>query len=93
MEQQSVTHSTFVIERHYPKPPDRVFASFADPARKRRWFAERENHNIEEFEMDFRVGGSERARYVFKEGTPFPGAHKRRNLSGHRLQSTYCDGL
>ena len=23
--------------------------------------------------MDFRVGGSERARYRFKEGTPFPG--------------------
>jgi len=73
MEEQSVTHSTFVIERSYPKSPERVFAAFADPAQKRRWFAEGHHHEIEEFEMDFRVGGAERVRYRFKEGTPFPG--------------------
>jgi uncharacterized protein YndB with AHSA1/START domain len=75
MEQQSVTHSTFVIERSYPSPAERVFAAFADPAKKRRWFAEEdEGHAIEVFEMDFRVGGNERARFRFKAGTPFPGA-------------------
>jgi uncharacterized protein YndB with AHSA1/START domain len=73
MEEQSVIHSTFVIERSYPKPPECVFAAFADPAKKRRWFVEGKNHDVEEFEMDFRVGGIERARYRFKEGTPFPG--------------------
>jgi uncharacterized protein YndB with AHSA1/START domain len=73
MEQQSVVHSTFVIERSYPKQPERVFAAFADVAKKRRWFAERESHDVEEFEMDFRVGGDERSRYRLKEGTPFPG--------------------
>jgi len=73
MQEQSVIHSTFVIERSYPKPAERVFSAFADAAKKRRWFAEGENHDVEEFEMDFRVGGAERIRYRFKEGTPFPG--------------------
>jgi uncharacterized protein YndB with AHSA1/START domain len=73
MDEQSVIHSTFVIERSYPKPPQIVFSAFSDAARKRRWFAEGEGHEVEEFEMDFRVGGTERARYRFKEGTPLKG--------------------
>lgn len=74
MEERSVIHNTFVIERHYPTTPERVFAAFADPAKKRRWFAgESEGHDVLEFEMDFRAGGKERARFRFKENTPFPG--------------------
>ena len=73
MQEPSVIHSTFVIERSYPKPPELVFSAFANPATKRRWFAEGHSHEVEAFEMDFRIGGAERARYRFKEGTPFEG--------------------
>ena len=70
----SVIHGTFVIERSLSAAPDRVFAALADPAKKRRWFAEEdEGQTVEAFEMDFRVGGSERARFRFKAGSPFPG--------------------
>jgi uncharacterized protein YndB with AHSA1/START domain len=68
MQERSVTHSTFVIERNYPNAPEKVFAAFADPVQKRRWFAEGEESELEAFEMDFRVGGSERARFHTKNG-------------------------
>jgi uncharacterized protein YndB with AHSA1/START domain len=69
----AVTHGTFVIERNYPSTPERVFAALADPKKKRRWYAVGESSEVEEFEMDFRVGGNERTQRRFKEGTPFPG--------------------
>jgi uncharacterized protein YndB with AHSA1/START domain len=71
--ERSVIHSTFTIQRNYPVKPERVFAAFADPAKKRRWFGEGEGRDLEAHEMDFRVGGSERICYRMKEGTPFPG--------------------
>jgi uncharacterized protein YndB with AHSA1/START domain len=73
MEEQCVIHNTFVIERSYPTLLERVFSFFAEPAKNRRWFGEGESHEVEEFEMDFRVGGSQRVRYRFKKGTPFEG--------------------
>src|SRR5262245_48930087 len=72
--ERTVTHSTFTIRRHYAARPERVFAAFADPAKKRAWFAGGERRDVEAFEMDFRVGGTERSAYRMKEGTPFPGA-------------------
>src|SRR3981189_2185792 len=56
--ERSVTHATFVIERTYPTPPARVFAAFADPAIKSRWFGDAEAPTGD-FTLDFRVGGHE----------------------------------
>lgn len=69
----STVHNTFVIEHHYPYPPEKLYAAFADPARKRRWFADSTERAAEEFEMDFRVGGAERIVYRMGADTPFPG--------------------
>ena len=57
--QCSVVHSTFSIERTYPVTPSRVFSAFANQETKRRWFAEGEGWEMEEFTSDFRVGGRE----------------------------------
>ncbi len=70
MEEQSVIHSTFVVEHSYTTTPERVFAAFADPAKKREWYAEPGAFDVEDFQMDFRVGGVELGRYRFKPGTP-----------------------
>jgi uncharacterized protein YndB with AHSA1/START domain len=73
MEQQSVIHNTFVIEKSYSAKPERVFAAFADPSKKRRWFVEGENHSVESYEMDFREGGKEKAQLRFNPGLPVVG--------------------
>jgi uncharacterized protein YndB with AHSA1/START domain len=52
---RSVIHSTFSIERRYEAATDLVFAAWADPAAKARWFA----GPAGEHELDFRVGGRE----------------------------------
>jgi uncharacterized protein YndB with AHSA1/START domain len=72
MTESATVHNTFVIERNYPQPPASVYAAFAEPNRKRRWYAEGD-HEIQEFEMDFRTGGAERFRYTFKPGHPLAG--------------------
>src|ERR1700676_1419130 len=74
MVEPTVIHDTFVIERLYPAPMALVFALLADPAKKRRWYADSATHEVEGFEMDFREGGAERNRYRMNERTPFPGA-------------------
>ena len=68
-----VVHSTFTVERTYPSAPERVFAAFADPAKKRRWFAEGEHHTLENYDLDFRAGGTEHYSSRFNEGTPVAG--------------------
>ena len=57
MEERSVVHSTFVLERNYPVTPERVFGAFADPGKKRRWFVESDHNVVEHHEVGFSGGG------------------------------------
>ena len=69
----TIIHNTFVVERSYGHPPARVFAAFADPALKRRWYAESRGHELDAFELDFRVGGEETFTCRLGPGTPVAG--------------------
>ena len=71
MTTEPVIHSTITIERSYAAAPQRVFAAWADPKTKRRWFAEGEAGEVEAYELDFRVGGSERASFRSAGGAVF----------------------
>jgi uncharacterized protein YndB with AHSA1/START domain len=69
-DQRSVVHSTFSVERTYPAVPSRVFGAFSNQAVKRRWFAEGEGWQVDEFTLDFRVGGCETSRFRLRGGPP-----------------------
>jgi uncharacterized protein YndB with AHSA1/START domain len=55
--ERTTDHATFVIERTLDAEPERVFAAWADPAAKSRWFGAGDGAG---HSLDFRVGGSER---------------------------------
>jgi uncharacterized protein YndB with AHSA1/START domain len=63
MPDRSVNHATFVVERTYDASPQRVFAAWADPEAKARWFGN-PDQGVAEYELDFQVGGRE-----FNRGT------------------------
>jgi uncharacterized protein YndB with AHSA1/START domain len=62
MPERSVVHSTFSLERTYDRPPARVFAAWADPALKGRWFGGGNDETPVDLDADFRVGGHEQIR-------------------------------
>lgn len=50
------THATFVLERDYPVPVERVWQAFADPDVKAKWFGSDDFVDVRRSD-DFRVGG------------------------------------
>jgi uncharacterized protein YndB with AHSA1/START domain len=60
MTRRSVEHATFVVERTYAASPARVFAAWAEPAAKARWFGDPDHRESGRLELDFREGGRER---------------------------------
>lgn len=76
----NVSHDTFTIEREIPACPAHVFACWADPDLKRRWFVDSDGAEWSErdYDLDFRIGGTETGRFVLAEG---PGAGEHRNMT------------
>ena len=64
----TLVHSAFTVERHYPAPPQRVFACFADTERLRRWLVEGDGWTTDAFTNDFRVLGFQRSLFRWKDG-------------------------
>jgi uncharacterized protein YndB with AHSA1/START domain len=73
MADPAAVHDTFILERNFSKPPAKVFAAFADPAKKRRWHGEHPGHEVLEATLDFRIGGAEHWRFRMGPTTPIAG--------------------
>ena len=56
---RTVVHDSFVIERYYKHPTNKVFAAWADGSAKSQWFGADENIRVDAYTLDFRVGGRE----------------------------------
>lgn len=55
----SIRQHDFTIERRFRQTPAQAFRAFADPELKQRWFGLPEGWTDANWELDFRVGGSE----------------------------------
>jgi uncharacterized protein YndB with AHSA1/START domain len=65
--ERTTKHGTFVLEHTYDATPARVFAAWADPAAKPRWFGGPDDWE-NEHTLDFRVGGTEWNRTTPPDG-------------------------
>lgn len=68
MTERSARHASFAIERIYDASPARVFAAWATPEAKLRWFSCNDDWRASGHELDFRVGGRERLNSQPPEG-------------------------
>ncbi len=73
MTEPKVVHSTFVVERNFPKPVETVFAALSKPEKVSQWFAEGDRHDLLEFNLNFTEGGTQHLVYRMKAGTPVAG--------------------
>ena len=70
MSTRSTEHATFVIERSFPADPSRVFAAWASPEAKAKWFGP-DWDGGPRLEMDFEIGGHERFAATTPDGTTY----------------------
>lgn len=58
MTERSVAHGVFTVERTYDAAPPRVFAAWADPKLKGKWYGDPNKESVADV-FEFRVGGQE----------------------------------
>jgi len=80
MTMTTAQHDSFTLERRLGACPAHVWAAWADPALKRRWFVDSDGPEwqTKDYALDFRVGGTESGRFVLTEG---PGAGEHANVT------------
>ncbi|MEV0531629.1 SRPBCC domain-containing protein [Kitasatospora sp. NPDC050463] len=61
-------HGSFALQVGFSAPPEQVFAAFADPGLRTRWFRLPGSSKNATHALDFRVGGSEVAANLFVSG-------------------------
>ena len=88
MSEHSSEHATFTIERTYGAAPERVFAAWADPQIKYRWFGPPDGPN-NRIDMDFRVGGHERFEAGVGDATYIYDALYQDIVENRRIVYTY----
>jgi len=87
MSDHSVAHGTFVIERDFAHPVDRVFSAWADPQKKARWFGDPDSPAKV---FDFRPGGRESSSGRIPGGPTFDfGVTYQDIVPGNRILYTY----
>jgi uncharacterized protein YndB with AHSA1/START domain len=90
MIERSIERASFTLERRYDAPPGRVFAAWADPTAKARWFSGPDEWESAPHELEFRVGGRE----VASSGPPDGPVHTYRAIywdivTNERIVYTY----
>ena len=69
MSERTIEHGSFTIERTFELPPARVFAAWAEPKAKEKWFAGPAGQWKQQMrQMEFRIGGRERLKGEFAGG-------------------------
>ena len=87
--ERSTEHATFVIVRTYDASPERVFAAWADPAAKARWFGPGALAH-EGYALEFAVGGRERLEVTAPDGAVYRhDAHYQEIVPDRRIVYAY----